>query len=236
MLNTIGAMAFARTVAAEFVKVETGYRNGLYGCIGMALTSYRKFLKDPADYKDLLGEPNISVLPEKDKPRVEETSRLVLYFHTGAKTDDQRNTAGKYARIVDYLHKERVENAAAAAERIRKAGGIVEILKEARGREAPKGTRSSEIDANLQEDDPDFNQGEEADEAHTGTSASGHSTDKLFDPHQDLSIRVKAEVHAQVLGPEIAMEEEFYLKCKKTGTVGRDGIRIVGRLVDPPSE
>jgi hypothetical protein len=29
------------------------------------------------------------------------------------------------------------------------------------------------------------------------------------------------------------MDELFYLECKKTGPAGRDGIRIVGRLVDP---
>lgn len=42
------------------------------------------------------------------------TSRLVLYFLTNAQSGAERNTAGKYARIVDYLHKERVVNAAAA--------------------------------------------------------------------------------------------------------------------------
>ena len=157
---TIGAMPFARTVAAEFVKVETGYRNGLYGCIGMSLISYRKFLKDPAGYEELLGQANIVDLPEKDKPGVEETSRLVLYFLAGAKTDAERNTAGKYARIVDYLHEERVENAAAAAERIRRAGGIQKILKEARKGEALKAADDAQ-----QDDDRDVDQEEEPDDA-----------------------------------------------------------------------
>ena len=31
------------------------------------------------------------------------------------------------------------------------------------------------------------------------------------------------------------MTESFYLDCKKTGPVGREGVRIVGRL-DPSSE
>ena len=57
---TLGALAFARTVAAAFAKLETGYRNGLYDCIGAALTWYRKFLKDPAGYEELLTLPNIS--------------------------------------------------------------------------------------------------------------------------------------------------------------------------------
>ena len=229
---TLGALAFARTVAAEFVKLETGYRNGLYNCIGNALTSYRKFLKEPADYEELLGEPNIKGLPEK--PEVQVTSRLVLYFHTGAKTDGQRNTAGKYARIVDHLHKERVENAAAAAERIRKAGGIAEILKEAR-REAPKRT-TGEVDATVQQDERESDQEEGSDETDTGTDASGQRPDEIFDPDYDLSIWVKDEVRAKVLGPEIAMGEEFHLKCKKMDSAGRDWIQIVGILVDPPSE
>ena len=226
-LISIGAMAFARTVAAEFEKVETGYRTGRYNCIGMALTSYRKFLKDPAGYKELLGEPNISVLPEK--PRVEETSRLVLYFHTGAKTDAQRNTAGKYARIVDYLHKERVENAAAAAERIRKAGGIEEILKKARKAEALKAA-----DEARQDDDRDVDQEEEPDDADNSTSSD--EIEALFDPEVDIAARVGSETLERVLSSEIPMNEEFYLVCRKTGSIGRNGILIEGDLYDPDSE
>ena len=53
-LLAIRAMAFAQKLAAEFEKLETGYRNGLYNFVGGALTSYRKFLKDPGGYKELL--------------------------------------------------------------------------------------------------------------------------------------------------------------------------------------
>ena len=219
-------MAFARTVAAEFEKLETGYRNGLYNCIGMALTSYRKFLKDPADYQDLLGEPNISVLPEKDKPRVEETSRLVLYFHTGAKTDDQRNTAGKYARIVDYLHKERVENAAAAAERIRKAGGIVKILKEARRREAPKAA-----DDARQDDDRDVDQQEEPDDADDSTSSD--EIEDLFDPEVNIAARVGAETLERVLSSEIPLNEETLPRVPEDGLNRSQRNSDRGRLVRP---
>ena len=222
---SIGALAFARTVAAEFKELETGYRNGLYGCIGKALISYRKFLKDPAGYEELLGQDNIKGLPEK--PGVEETSRLVLYFHTGAKTGAQRNTAGKYARIVDYLHEERVENAAAAAERIRKAGGIVEILKKAR-----KALKAAEDTQHA--DDRDFDREEEPDDA--DDSASSDAADDLFDPEQDASLRLGSEALAQVLSSEIQMNEVFYLECRKTGSIGRNGIRIEGRLYDAESE
>jgi hypothetical protein len=224
---TLGALAFARTVAAEFVKLETGYRNGLYDCIGKALTSYRKFLKDPADYEELLGEANIKGLPEK--PEVQVTSRLVLYFHTGAKTDAQRNTAGKYARIVDYLHKERVENAAAAAERIRKAGGIVEILKEARKGQALKVAEDTQ-----QADDQDFEREDEFEEAAAFSSTS--TVDEIFDPEKDLAIRLKRETLAKVLGSQIPTNELFYLECRKTGSLGHGGVLIEGRLFDQGSE
>jgi hypothetical protein len=227
LVNSIGALAFARTVAAEFEKLETGYRNGLYNCIGRALTSYRKFLKDPAEYEELLGQDNIKGLPEK--PEVQATSRLVLYFHTGAKTDPQRNTAGKYARIVDYLHRERVENAAAAAERIRKAGGIQKILKEARKGEALKAADDAQ-----QDDDRDVDQEEEPDDADDSTSSD--EIEDLFDPEVDIAARVGSETLERVLSSEIPMNEEFYLVCRKTGSIGRIGILIEGDLYDPDSE
>ena len=61
-------------------------------------------------------------------------------------------------------------------------------------------------------------------------------SDELFDPEKDLSIRLKRETLAQVLGSEIPMDRSFYLECKKTAPIGRDGIRIVGKLVDLESE
>ena len=62
-LLAISAMTYAQQVAADFEKLETGYRNGLYNFIGKALTSYRKFLKDPVGYKALLRQDNIVGLP-----------------------------------------------------------------------------------------------------------------------------------------------------------------------------
>ena len=222
-LLSIRAMAFAQKVAAEYQALETGYRNGRYKFIGSALTSYRKFLKDPVDYKELLGQDNIAGL--REKPDLKKTSRLVLYYLTGARNEPERNAAGKLARIVDYLHKERVDNAA-AADHVRSVGGIDAIRKKVRGREALKAADETRH--------RDFDQGEEPDETRTPAAASGDSAADLFDPEKDLSIRVGCETLAQVLGPEIDMTELFYLECKKTGPVGRDVIRIVGRL-DPPS-
>jgi hypothetical protein len=225
-LLSIRAMAYAQEVAADFKRLETGYRNGLYNFFGRALTSYRKFLKDPDGYKALLSQDNIVGLPEK--PELKTTSRLVLYFLTNAQNEAERNTAGKYARVVDYLHKERVDNGA-AADHVRSAGGMDAILKRARGREALKAA-----DETLQDDDRDFDRGEEPDETRTRASASGNTEADLFDPEKDLSIRVGSETLERVLGADINSGRSFYLECKKTGPVGRDGIRIVGRL-DPPS-
>jgi hypothetical protein len=106
--------------------------------------------------------------------------------------------------------------------------GIDAILKKARGRGALKAA-----DETRQDDGRDFDRGEELDETRSGTSASGHSTDELFDPEKDLVIRVKRETLERVLGSEVDMEESFYLECRKKGSAGRDGIRIEGRLVNP---
>jgi hypothetical protein len=235
---SIGAMAYADKLKADYKDLETryrkdykdletGYRNGLYNCIGRALTSYRKFLKDPVDYTELLSQDNIKGL--REKPDLKKTSRLVLYHMTGARNKPERNAAGKLARVVDYLHREGIGGEADAAEYIRSAGGIDAILNKARGREALKA-------ADETDDVQDFDRGEEPDETHTGTSASEHGSDEIFDAEKDLSIRVGSETLERVLGPEIDMTESFYRECRKKGPVGRGWILIVGRCVDPPSQ
>jgi hypothetical protein len=62
---SIGAMAYARKVAAEYQVMETGYRNARYAFIANVLTSYRKFLKELGSYEELCAEDNISPLREK---------------------------------------------------------------------------------------------------------------------------------------------------------------------------
>jgi hypothetical protein len=134
------------------------------------------------------------------------------------------------ARVVDYLHREGIGDDA-AAEHIKSAGGKDEILKKARGREALKAA-----DETLRDDVQDFDQEDESDEARSRALTSSDITDEIFDPERDLSIRVTEEAFAQVLDPDLPVDELFYLKCKKKGPVGRDWVRIVGKLVDPPSE
>jgi hypothetical protein len=224
---SIGAMPFARQVAGQFAKLETGYRDGRCNFAGNALISYRKFLSDPDGYKELLSQDNIASL--RETPELKRTSRVVLYYLTDAQNEAERNTAGKYARIVDYLHKEGVDNAD-AADYVRSAGGIEAILKKARGREALQSA-----DATRQDDDRDFDQEEEPDDADDSAS-SGAATDDLFDPAADISVRVGSETLELVLSPGIPVNEVFYLECWKTGSIGRSGIRIEGRLYDAESE
>ena len=152
-------MALGKAWAAsnQPAEAQTGYRNGLYNCTGRALTSYRKFLKDTVDYNELLRKDNIAALREKPDPN--KTSRLVLYHMTGARNEPERNAAGKLARVVDYLHREGIGGEADAAEYIRSAGGIDEILERARGREALKAA-----DETLRDDVQDFDHEDEPDE------------------------------------------------------------------------
>ena len=151
-----------------------------------------------------------------NRPKLKETSHLVLYFLVNARNDAERNTAGKYARVVDYLHKEGVSSAD-VVEYVQSAGGMDEILKKVRKREALKAA-----DETRQDDDWDFDQEEEPDDA--DDSAWSDATDDLFDPEVDISVRVGSETCKQVLGPSIDIGETFYLICTKKGPIGQAGI------------
>jgi hypothetical protein len=217
-------MAFAKEVTDWFNTVETGYRKELYRFFGKALTAYKKFLKDPEDYKELLRQENIAKI--REKPKLKETSRLVLYLLTNAKSGAERETAAKYAHVVDYLYREGIDSAA-VVEYVQSAGGKDEILKKAR-----KALKAAEDTQHA--DDRDFDREVEPDDA--DDSASSDAADDLFDPEQDASLRLGSEALAQVLSSEIQMNEVFYLECRKTGSIGRNGIRIEGRLYDAESE
>jgi hypothetical protein len=220
---SIGAMAFAKKVTDEFNTLETGYRKGLYRFFGKALTAYKKFLKDPEGYKELLRQQHIAKI--REKPKLKDTSRLVLYLLTNAKSGDERDTARSYAHVVDYLYREGIDSAA-VVEYVQNAGGKDAILKKARKNKAPKTT-----DDTQQDSDRDFDQQDETDDADDSSDA----TDDLFDEEQDASLRLGSEELARVLSEEIPMNEVFYLECRKTG-FGPSGIRIEGRLYDPESE
>jgi hypothetical protein len=228
----IEAMPFAKTVARQFKELETGYREGLYKFFVDSLTSYKNFRNDPTGYKELLKQENISGL--REKPDVQVTSRLILYYLTGASNGLERNTAGKYARVVDHLYENRLSGTA-AADYVRDSGGMDAVLKKARGHEAPKAAVSGEENT-LHGEDQDSEQGEEPDDHRARKAEFESLKEKLFDPKKDISIRVTDDARERVLGSEISMLEVFYLECRKTGLVGRNGVRIQGRLIDPPSE
>ena len=223
--SVIDVMAHAKEVKAQYKELERGYLKGRYRFIGGALACYRHFLNDHAAQEALLSQDNIARL--REKPALEKTSRLLLYFLTDARSEPERNIAGKYACIVDFLDEQGVENDG-AAEYIEEAGGIEELLKLVRKGEALETTADE-----TRYDDQDFENRKEFEEAGTFTSAS--TSDELFDPEKDLSIRLKRETLLQVLGPEIPMNRSFSLECRKTAPIGRGGIRIVGKLVDPES-
>jgi hypothetical protein len=221
-LTAIGAMAFAKEVAAEFEKFQNRRRKWLYKFFGKALTSYHKFLGDQVEYQDMLRKDNIYRL--REKPELKTTSRLVLYFLTNAQTAAERNTAGKYAPVVDYLHRHHIPSAA-AADYVERAGGMNALLKKARAHEALKAAEAQQADHR------DTDQAEKPDDA--DASPSSNATDDLFDPALDLSIRLGREKLAQILDSEIGVDQSFYLECRRMGPVGRFGIRIVGKLLGP---
>jgi hypothetical protein len=219
-------MAYAKEVKAEYKELERGFRKRLYKVLGGSLACYRNFLNDETAQEALFSQDNILWL--REKPSLGQTSRILLYYLTNARSEPERNIAGKYACIVDFLHEQDVENHD-AAQYIQKAGGIEELLKKARKDRALKATGDATRDEHQ-----DFGNGEEFEETVAFTSAS--TSNELFDPEKDLAIRLRPETLAQVLGSEIPMKTSFYLECRKTGSLGRDGILVVGRLVDPESK
>jgi hypothetical protein len=220
-LISIGAMAYARELKAEYDALDRGYRNSLYKFLGGALTSYRKFLKDTVGYKELLSQDSISGL--REKPDLRKTSRLLLYHLTGARNDPERTDAGKLARVVDYLHREGI-GGDVAAEYIRNAGGKEAILKKARKRKAPKAAQETE------QDDVSVFEGGEDQEEDQNVASSGDVASDFFERETDAAIRMGREPLAQLW--EIPEDEVFYLECKKRGLVGSDWTLIVGRLVE----
>jgi hypothetical protein len=219
-------MAHAKQVKAEYQELMRAFRKGLYKALGGALSSYRIFLADETAQKALFSQDNIVGL--REQPALDETSRILLYYLTDARSEPERNIAGKYACVVDFLYEQHVENEA-AAEYIKQAGGIEELLKKARKREA-----LNAADETQQDDNRDFEQEEEPDDA--DDSSSSDDSESLFDPEVDISTRVGSETCKLVLSSKIPMNKVFYLECRKRGSIGRNGILIEARLYDPESE
>lgn len=227
---SINAMSLAKKVAAEYEEWETSQRDGLYHLFGRSLLSYQKFLRDPVGYEELLKLEYIARL--REKPNVEETSRLVLYMHTKAWTPEKRATAARYARVVDYLHQQRVSSAD-AAEYVRRAGGMDAILKLARGHEAPKDADGDEIVQEDQEVDQEEDGDNEQLEELNLNEVIGADSNTSINLDTDVVITLKKELLSQIVGDDIPVNKQFVLACKKT-SVDRNGrVRIVGKLWKP---
>ena len=104
------------------------------------------------------------------------------------------------------------------------------MLNIARGHKARKAADETRQDDDWDADQAEeADQGEEADEAEA--SASTDLLEDLFDPEQDVSIRVGSELLAQILGSDLEIGEEFYLQCRKLRPIGT-GVLIVGEAAD----
>ena len=114
---------------------------------------------------------------------------------------------------------------------LKKEGGVKGILKKVPKPKAVKAGNQPGRDVGHALD-----QEEEPDETDIGTEASGDVADELFDEEVDIAARVGSETLERVLSSEIPMNEDFYLVCRKTGSIGRNGILIEGELYEPNSE
>ena len=232
-MNSTDTTTFANEVAAEYDKLETGYLAGLYRFFGKALTSYRKYRKDTAAYEELLELDYIASL--REKPGVMETSRLVLYKLTTARTGERRNAAGRYARVVDYLFQHGVKSSD-AAKYVEDAGGMDAILRLARGHAAPKDADDDEI---VQDEQEEGQEGDEEEGQAEETDPNGMieaDPTNIFDPDKDLSIRMADEARLRILSDDVPLKERFFLECTKVFVDKQGHSRIVGKLWKPSPE
>jgi len=235
-------VALARVAAEEYAAIEDGYRAQLLQVLDTAYRCYLLFRDCPDDFEELLEDPFWDFSRQKPKKMLT-TSRFVLYYIMRAETPNVRARASKYAKILDCFHRDGVEVGQVPA-RIRALHGIEAAYAHFVATERGITWTTVDTDDEGSEDERPLTlrrgklrasgdvkvQGEEIDAESGSPPESG--LDDLFDQEEDLSIRVGSETLERVRGPEIDMDEPFYLECRKTGPVGRDYIRIVGILVD----
>jgi hypothetical protein len=213
----VDPVGLVKLVAAEYAAMENGYHARLRGVLFRAYTAYELFRAFPDTYDELKQDSfweNSRQKPPKDLT----TSRGVLYLIMRATESNDRARATKYAAILDGLSRDRVRPGAVAA-RIKKMGGV-EAAYEAMGARKRRDAKRSQ--SRVEDEELEENQ---------ASSSASDVTDDLFDPEEDLPIRVGRETLKWVLGSEIAVGEAFYLECTKTGPAV-NGIRIIGEVVD----
>ena len=114
-------MRFARTVAKEYTAMENGYHAKLHEFLRRAYHSYQLFLEFPEGFEELKRHPFWE--NSRQKPKVLNTSKWVLYFLMRATQSNHRARASKYAKILDELDREGV-HVTKAAKRIAELGGV----------------------------------------------------------------------------------------------------------------
>ncbi len=221
--------SFANDVAAEYEKIEMGYLAGLYRFFGRALTSYRKYRKDPEAYEELLELDYIAKL--REKPDVMETSRLVLYKLTSARSGATRNAAGRYARVVDYLFQQQIKSGE-AAKYVEDAGGQHAILKRAR---ADAGFKVDDSDEAVQ-DDLEESEDESQDEETDLNGITEGDSPSAFNPATDIPIKLPDGAYAKILSDDFPLKKPFLLECRKVSIDKQGQVRVVGRLYKPRSK
>jgi hypothetical protein len=114
-------MRFARTAADEYAAMENGYHAKLRDFLRRAYHSYELCLQTPEGFEELKRDPFWQ--NSRQKPKVLNSSKWVLYFIMRATQSNGRARASKYARILDGLDREEV-HVTEAANRIAKLGGV----------------------------------------------------------------------------------------------------------------
>ena len=190
-----GAFSFARRLVGEYADMEDGHHGAVRQFLQRCYVVVLKFQCEPDEFKHLKADPFWEA--SRHKPKDASTSKWVLYFVMRATTPNVRNRAGRHAVLLDGLIRDKVKPGAVAA-RIKEMGGVEVAYEAMRARKRGDAERSQS-----REED------EGSDETHASTSASGQSTDELFDPEKDLSIRVPRETHLRVLGSEIGVGDLF---------------------------
>jgi len=99
-------MRLARTVAKEYAAMENGYHAKLREFLRRAYHSYQLFLQFPEGFEELKLDPFWE--NSRQKPKVLNGSKWVLYFLMRATQPNDRARASKYARILDGLDGEEV--------------------------------------------------------------------------------------------------------------------------------
>jgi hypothetical protein len=112
---------FAQLSFDTLDSTEGGHRHRLYSFLGRAVSLTRMFSECGPAYQQLKSDQFWSL--SRQKPKDEGVAKWVMYFITRAISQQTRNRAGKYAKIVEQLLREAVRSED-VPQRLRDGGGI----------------------------------------------------------------------------------------------------------------